>query len=135
MILSMNESHRRVVPITLCDDADIAPGIITQDITLRLIRATIAACQAVPMFNATFDDEKMAYQLNTSINLGIAVDTAHGLYVPVLKNIADQQTMLTSAKKLKHLNNKRNRKVLPQDDLHGATITLSNFGALGGALR
>ncbi len=131
MILSMTESHRRVVPITLCDDADIAAWDNNQDITLRLIRATIAACEAVPMLNATFDDENMAFQLNKSINLGIAVDTAHGLYVPVLKDV-NHLSDAELRQKIESFKQQAQQKSIAQDDLHGATIILSNFGALAG---
>lgn len=131
MILSMTDSHKRVVPITLCDDADIAGWDKQQDITIRLIRAVIAACEAVPMLNATFDDEKMAYRLNPAINLGIAVDTVHGLYVPVLKNVAEQ-TDADLRQKIDKFKQQAQQKSIAQEDLHGATIILSNFGALAG---
>lgn len=131
MILSMTDSHKRVVPISLSDDADIAAWDSQQDIMIRLIRATAAACAAVPMMNATFDDEKMTYRLNPEINLAIAVDTEHGLYVPVIKNIA----ALTDAQireKIKQYKQQAQQKSIAQADLHGATITLSNFGSLAG---
>lgn len=131
MILSMTESHKRVVPITLCDDADIAAWDDQQDITVRLIRAIIAACAAVPMLNATFDDEKMAYRLNPEVHLGIAVDTAHGLYVPVVKQAA-QLSAGQLRDKINQFKQQAQDKSIAQADLHGATIILSNFGALAG---
>lgn len=131
MMLSMMESHRRVVPITLSDDADIAAWDDQQNITIRLIRAVTAACLAVPMLNATFDDEKKAYRLNSSLHLGIAVDTMHGLYVPVIKNVASQ-TNEQLREKINVFKQQAQQKNIAQADLHGATIILSNFGALAG---
>jgi 2-oxoisovalerate dehydrogenase E2 component (dihydrolipoyl transacylase) len=131
MVLSMTESHQRVAPITLSDDADIAAWDNQQDITVRLIRAVIAGCEAVPMLNATFDDEKMAYRLNSEINLGIAVDTPHGLYVPVIKNVAAQKDNQLR-EKINQFKQQAQEKTIQQADLHGATITLSNFGAFAG---
>ena len=131
MVISMNESHKRVVPITLSDDADISAWDDKQDITVRLIRAVAAGCEAVPMLNATFDDEKLAYRLNPEINLGIAVDTPHGLYVPVLKNIAAQEDRQLR-EKINQFKQQAQEKSIQQADLHGATIILSNFGAFAG---
>ncbi len=131
MALSMADSHRRVTPITLSDDADIFAWNTGQDITLRLVHAICAACSAVPMLNASFDDEKLAYRLNPQINLGIAVDTAHGLYVPVIKNVAalsDEQLR----QQIDLFKKQAQEKSIPQADLHGSTITLSNYGAFAG---
>lgn len=131
MALSMTDSHRRVTPITLCDDADVSAWNPGQDITIRLIRAVAAACAAVPMLNATFDDEKLSYRLNPQINLGIAVDTPHGLYVPVIKNIAaasDEQLR----QQIDLYKKQAQEKSIAQADLHNSTITLSNYGAFAG---
>lgn len=131
MALSMTESRKRVSPITLSDDADVSAWDDQQNITIRLIRAVIAACAAVPMLNATFDDEKLSVRLNPEVNLGLAVDTEHGLFVPVIKNagaLNDQQLR----EKIDQYKAQARQKSLPQADLHGATITLSNFGSLAG---
>ena len=131
MVISMNESHKRVVPITLSDDADIFAWDDQQDITVRLIRAIVEGCESVPMLNATFDDQKLAYRLNPEINLGIAVDTPHGLYVPVIKNIAAQENRQLR-EKINQFKQQAQEKSIQQADLHGATIILSNFGAFAG---
>lgn len=131
MFLSMTDAHRRVTPITLCDDADVSAWNAGQDITIRLIRAVVAACTAVAMLNATFDDEKLSFRLNPQINLGVAVDTPHGLYVPVIKNVAaltDDQLR----QQIDLYKKQAQEKSIAQADLHGASITLSNFGAFAG---
>ncbi|WP_251366391.1 biotin/lipoyl-containing protein [Coxiella-like endosymbiont of Rhipicephalus sanguineus] len=63
MVLSMNQSHRDVVPVSLVDDADIQAWEGQQDITIRLIRAIQEACKEVPIMNAYFDGEEMGYQI------------------------------------------------------------------------
>ncbi len=131
MFMSMTDSHKRVVPITLSDDADISFWQGQQDISLRLIQAVIAACNAVPLLNASFDDEKIAYRLNDKINLGIAVDTEHGLYVPVIKDIA-AQTREQLREKINQFKEQAHQKTIAQADLHGASLILSNYGALAG---
>ncbi len=131
MILSMTQSHRDVVPVTITDDADIQAWYGTDNITIRTLRAVAAACKAEPMLNAYFDGKKMAYKYNEQVNIGLAVDTPHGLYVPVLKDIGNQ-----SDEQLRTIINEykvqAQEKTLPQAALQGATILVSNFGTIAG---
>jgi 2-oxoisovalerate dehydrogenase E2 component (dihydrolipoyl transacylase) len=131
MVLSMNKSHQNVVPVTLVDDANIATWKGQDNITIRIIRALQAACQSEPMLNATFSGEHMAFKHNEAINLGLAVDTPHGLFVPVLKNIAalNDQALRQQINAFK---SQAQTKTMAPEDLQGATIILSNFGALAG---
>ncbi len=131
MILSMTHSQREVVPVTLTEDADVNAWYGTDNVTIRLIRAMAAACQTEPMLNAHFDGKHMAYKLNTEVNIGLAVDTEHGLYVPVLKNVTalSDDTVRT---KINLFKEQAKTKHIAQDDLHGATIILSNFGTITG---
>ena len=131
MVQSMSQSHRDVVPVSLMDDADLHSWVGKQDITLRLIRAIEAACKEVPIMNAYFDGEAMRYQLNESINIGIAVDTPHGLYAPVLKDIASRNDA-ELRQKINLFKEQAQSRSFPPDDLQGTTIMLSNFGTVAG---
>ncbi|MCB1827293.1 MAG: 2-oxo acid dehydrogenase subunit E2 [Coxiellaceae bacterium] len=131
MVLSMAKSHREVVPVTLSDEVDISAWKGKDNITLRIIRAIQTACDKEPMLNATFDGEHMAYRLNKEVNLGLAVDTPHGLYVPILKNLA-AQTDEQLRETINRFKQQAQSKTLPQDDLHGGTIIFSNFGTIAG---
>src|SRR5690606_30385064 len=82
----MADAHAQVVATTLSDDADIhawAPG---NDVTVRLVRAICAAAKAVPAINAWFDGDKLVRTLHPHVDIGIAVDTDDGLFVPALRN-------------------------------------------------
>lgn len=131
MVLSMTKSHAEVVPVTLVDDADIHAWSTDQDVTLRVLRAMVAACQEVPMLNVHFLSEQEAYQPFTEINIGVAVDTPHGLYVPVLKDVAHQNDKMLR-RRINQFKKQAQEKTITQEDLHGATITLTNFGSLAG---
>ena len=131
MVLSMNASHSEVVPVSIMDDADINAWDKQQDITVRLIQAVASACQAEPMLNATFHGESMSYKLNETINLGIAVDTPDGLFVPVIKDIANK-TATELRQQINSFKEKAKTKTFAQDELRGATIMLSNFGSIAG---
>lgn len=132
MVKSMSQSHRDVVPVSLMDDVDLHSWTAKkQDITLRLIRAIETACKELPIMNAYFDSEAMGYQLNRSINIGIAVDTPHGLYVPVLKDIASRNNTELRQQINLFKEQAQSRSFQP-DDLQGTTIMLSNFGTVAG---
>lgn len=131
MILSMNKSHMEVVPVTIVDDADISAWQGKPDISLRILRAVQHACQAVPILNASFDGASMSYKLNDHINVGMAVDTEHGLYVPVIKDITHRDDR-SVREEINRFKQQAQTKSIPQDNLRGATIVLSNFGSLAG---
>src|SRR3989344_4120794 len=60
MVISMQQSHRDIVPVTLIDDADISKWVEKQDITVRIIRAIINACKIEPALNAHFNGNNMS---------------------------------------------------------------------------
>jgi pyruvate dehydrogenase E2 component (dihydrolipoamide acetyltransferase) len=131
MAVNMARSHAEIVPATVSDEADIAAWEPKSDITIRLIRAIAAGCAASPGLNAWYDGRTMERRLLKQIDLGLAVDTEDGLFVPVLRNIserdaADLRRGIEAMKK-----DVRARKV-PVAELRGQTITLSNFGMFAG---
>ena len=127
----MSAAHAQVVPTTLVDDADLHAWIGKQDITARLIRSIVAACKAVPALNAWFDGEKLSRTLHPHVDIGIAVDTDDGLFVPALRNadMLDAASIRTAIKRLRAQVEDRS---IPASELSGATISLSNFGMFAG---
>ena len=65
------------------------------------------------------------------IDIGIAVDTEDGLIVPVLRNVGERDARDLRAG-LDRLRADAAARSIPPDELRGATITLSNFGMIGG---
>lgn len=132
MAHNMAQSHAQVVPVTLIEDADIHRWAEKTDTTLRLIQAIVHACKTEPALNAHFfTTPTLRYHCWEEINLGIAVDTPGGLYVPVIKDVATH-----SAESLRATLNTFKEKAKSQSfvpaDLSSATITLSNFGSIIG---
>jgi 2-oxoisovalerate dehydrogenase E2 component (dihydrolipoyl transacylase) len=127
----MAAAHASVVPTTLTDDADIHAWLPGTDITARLVRSIVVAAKAVPALNAWFDMENSTRTLHTRVDIGIAVDTDDGLFVPVLRN-AD---MLDAAGVRASVNRLRDQvmdRSIAGDELKGSTISLSNFGMFAG---
>lgn len=127
----MADAHAQVVPTTLVDDADLHAWIGKQDITARLIRAIVTACKAVPALNAWFDGKNLTRTLHPQVDIGIAVDTDDGLFVPALRN-ADVLDAAGVRAAIKRLRTQVEDRTIPASELSGYTISLSNFGMFAG---
>lgn len=127
----MADAHAQVVPTTLVDDADLHAWIGKQDITARLVRAIVSACKDVPALNAWFDGKNLTRTLHPHVDLGIAVDTDDGLFVPALRN-ADMLDGAGIRAGIKRLRAQVEDRSIPQGELMGYTISLSNFGMFAG---
>jgi pyruvate dehydrogenase E2 component (dihydrolipoamide acetyltransferase) len=127
----MADAHAKVVPTTLSDDADVHAWQPGNDVTVRLIRAIVSACRAVPAMNAWFDGDKLTRTLHAQVDVGIAVDTDDGLFVPALRN-ADILDARGVREGLNRLRTQVQDRSIPASELSGYTISLSNFGMFAG---
>ncbi len=131
MAMQMAKSHAEVVPVTLFEDVDLHLWPKSSDITVRFVRAIIAACTAVPVLNSHFHGGENRLQTFQEVNVGIAVDTPEALYVPVIKNAA-AQSAAELRQKLNEFKAKASTHHFSSEELKGATITLTNFGTIAG---
>lgn len=127
MARAMTHAGQLVVPATITDRANIDGWVSGQDPTLRLVQATVEACKNEPSLNVWFDGHRR--QIHDHVDLGLAVDTPNGLIVPVLRNVDASKDV--SKQIAQATRSALNRTATPAE-LQGATITLSNFGMLGG---
>ncbi len=126
----MSDSHSRVVPAFVADEADVGSWPDGADIAGRVIRAIVVGCQAEPAVNAWFDDRALTVLRHDQVNLGIAVDSEHGLFVPVMQDAGGKSTT-ELREQLQILVGQVEGRSLSPETLKGATLTYSNFGALG----
>lgn len=129
MALVMGNARDTVAPMTLCDEVDISAWWGEASATLRLIRAVQAACEAEPNLNALYEDERLAP--SQSIHIGLAVDSPRGLFVPVLRDVGEQSDRAL-LRQVEDYKRQARDTGIAREDLQGATILLSNFGALAG---
>ena len=127
----MSKAHAEVPRATVTDEADIDAWSDSTSVTLRLIRAIVAGCRAAPALNAWFERADMTRRLHSHVDLGVAVDTEEGLFVPVLRNIGER-TPRELQQGLETLKRDVRTRTVPPSELRGQTITLSNFGTVGG---
>src|SRR6266850_5943416 len=131
MARNMAQAHQEVAAVTVIDDADVEHWPKGTSALARLARAIIVAAKAEPGLNAWYDAKADARTVREEVDLGIAVDLPDGLLVPVLRN-AHRVGSEDLARELEQLVAKARERSLSPEMLRGATITLSNFGAIGG---
>ncbi|EAP98763.1 dihydrolipoamide acetyltransferase [Janibacter sp. HTCC2649] len=90
--------------------------------------AAIEALKVHPTVNASIDGENVTY--HGTENVGMAVDTAKGLLVPVVKNAGDLNIAGLSRNIADLAERTRTNKIMP-DDLAGGTFTITNTGSRG----
>ena len=95
------------------------------------LQAIAAACQAEPSLNAWYNSEVGERRLLSRVDVGIAVDLEGGLIVPVLRNVGERDSSDLRAG-LDRMRADAAARAIPPEELRGATITLSNFGMIGG---
>lgn len=131
MALTMTQANSEVVPVTLSDDADICGWKKDEDISIRLIQALAAACVAEPALNAWYQPHSISRILPKNIDVGIALDTEKGLFVPVLRDVGER-SKTDLRKGLEAIKSAVKNRSIPIEEMRGNTITLSNFGTVAG---
>lgn len=131
MAQAMMQSHHDIVPVTIVEDADISQFPPKSDMTVELLQAIATGVRAERALNAWFDGKNLERKLFDEVNIGLAVDTPEGLFVPVIRNVEKQSPAQLRETIEKYKQSVRDRSI-PPADMHGATITLSNFGTIAG---
>jgi len=127
----MAKANAEVCHTSIFDEADISSWPKGVDITARLMRSVIAAAMDEPALNAWFDGEEGAKTVHRHVNLGVAVDSPRGLFVPVVQG-ADSMSPEAMRKELDVLRQAIADGSIQPSQMSGATITLSNYGMLAG---
>ncbi len=96
-----------------------------------IVKAVVHALKHHRTVNSQMDLENDRMIFNNRYNIGIAVDTAQGLVVPVIKD-ADQLSIMEIAQQITELADKANSRKLTMDEMKGGTFTITNYGSIGG---
>ncbi len=96
-----------------------------------VIKALAATLARFPQFNASLDPADGKIILKKFFHIGIAVDTPHGLLVPVLRDV-DKKTLVQVAGELVELSTQARERKLTAQQMAGASMTVSSLGPLGG---
>ena len=81
-------------------------------------------------FNASVDEDREEIILKRYFNIGVAVDTAEGLIVTVVKSV-EKKTIRELAADLQSLSKQARERTIKLEDLRGSTFTITNYGTYG----
>lgn len=95
------------------------------------VKALARCLSEFPVFNASLDADGTALILKGYIHVGIAVDTAHGLLVPVIRH-ADRKGLWAIAAEIADLASRAQARKIKPEEMGGASMTISNLGGIGG---
>lgn len=95
--------------------------------------AALARClRAFAQFNASLSEDGQQLILKDYVHIGIAVDTPHGLMVPVIRN-ADHKGLWQIAADIADLAGRAQTRKITPDEMGGASMSISNLGGIGGS--
>ena len=94
-----------------------------------VVKAMVAMLKAYPSLNASVNMEKSEIVHRGNINIGIATNTEHGLFVPVIKN-ADRKSVFEIAEEISMLSKKAMANELTRADMSGSSATITNIGGM-----
>jgi pyruvate dehydrogenase E2 component (dihydrolipoamide acetyltransferase) len=142
---AMINSQRHASHVAIFDEVEVSRLIShvdrfkeyaqNQDIKLTylayMVKSVVAVLRKYPILNASIDESNEEIVYKKFFNIGIAVDTSKGLYVPNIKE-ADRKGIIKIAKEITELANKAHEGSLePHEMKHGST-TITSIGSLGG---
>ncbi len=100
--------------------------------TPYLMKATVSALKEHPVFNSSIQNNGTNIVFKKYYNIGVAVNTKHGLVVPVIRDV-DKKNIVELSKELMDVSERARNKKLNPAELKGGTFTISNLGGIGGS--
>jgi pyruvate dehydrogenase E2 component (dihydrolipoamide acetyltransferase) len=139
---SLHRSISTAVHFTVTEEADVTAlddkrreyaAVLGRKLSFLplVMRAVCLALRRHPRVNAVVDDPNSRILVKGGVNLGCAVDTEHGLMVPVIPN-ADALSIVQLADEVADLARRCRDRTIERARLIGGTFTVSNVGAYGG---
>ncbi|MCI4568399.1 dihydrolipoyllysine-residue acetyltransferase [Lysobacter sp. CFH 32150] len=96
-----------------------------------LMKASVAALQKFPNFNASLDASGENLTLKKYFHIGFAADTPNGLVVPVVRDV-DQKGVIEIARETGELAAKAREGKLGPAEMSGGCFSISSLGGIGG---
>lgn len=139
---ALHHSVQTTVHFTVVDEADVTEldrrrsgfeQILGRRMSMLpfIMSAVCEALKQHPSINSTVDDFVEEIQVRSVFNIGCAVDTDHGLMVPVIRN-ADQLSVVQLGEQIAEVARGCRDRSIDREQLTGGTFTISNVGSYGG---
>src|SRR5690606_29906266 len=94
-------------------------------------KGLVACLRAFPHFNASLDGSGKKLILKKYCHVGIAIDTANGLLVGVVRD-CDKKPLRQLSAEIAALSAKAREKGLSMAEMSGGSMTISSLGGIGG---
>ncbi len=95
------------------------------------VKALARCLRDFPRFNSSLSADGQSLIIKDFVHIGIAVDTEHGLAVPVIRDL-DRKGVWQIGTEIFELAARAQARKLRPDEMGGASITITNLGGLGG---
>jgi pyruvate dehydrogenase E2 component (dihydrolipoamide acetyltransferase) len=142
---TMARSWSEIPHLTTLDEIDatgllaarrrLADAGIDATIGALLVAAVARGLRRYPVFNASLElpagEGGGSIVVHPDCNIGLAVATADGLVVPVIRQ-ADRRSLADLAAEVRRLTTAARSRRVEVAELRGGTFTISNWGAIGG---
>ena len=142
---AMTRSWSEIPHLTTFDEVDatgllaarrrLADAGIDTTVGALLVAAVARGLRRYPLLNASLESSTEGgggtIVVHQDCNIGLAVATAEGLVVPVIRQ-ADRRSLAGLGGEVRRLTAAARNRTLDIGDLRGGTFTISNYGALGG---
>ena len=98
-----------------------------------IVKALVRSLKKFPSFNSSIDDiENGKITIKKYFHVGIAVDTAHGLMVPKIRNV-DNKNISYISSELKIVSDQCRNLKIDKKEFFGGSMTITSLGGIGGS--
>jgi pyruvate dehydrogenase E2 component (dihydrolipoamide acetyltransferase) len=124
----MTRAHREVPPVTWVEECDFE-ALDLKLLVPAALKAAALSLQEYPELNARLEADEIVYL--DRYDIGVAVQTEHGLVVPVVRG-CDSRPLAEIADDVARLADAAREGSLTPEELRGSTFTVTSAGKLGG---
>jgi pyruvate dehydrogenase E2 component (dihydrolipoamide acetyltransferase) len=96
-----------------------------------LVKAVVSALKEYPRFNTSLDVSQEILVFRHYYHVGVAVDTAEGLVVPIIRDV-DRKNLVEIASELGEVSTRARQGKLSPAEMQGGCFSISSLGGIGG---
>jgi pyruvate dehydrogenase E2 component (dihydrolipoamide acetyltransferase) len=124
-------AHREVPAVTWVEDCDFE-SVPMDRLVAFVVKASASALAEFPELNARLEADEIVYL--DRYDIGVAVQTEHGLVVPVVRGV-DSRTVEQVHEDLERLSDGARQGTLEPQELRDSTFTVTSAGKLAGLFQ
>jgi len=127
----MSRAHREVPAVTWVEECDFS-NVELKRLVATVLKACAVSLQEFPELNARLEGEEIVYL--DRYDLGVAVQTDHGLVVPVVRS-CDSRSLDELQSEVERVADAARAGALAAEELRDSTFTVTSAGKLAGLFQ